>query len=138
MKYLLYLVVTLSTCATGIALSPIQFYWESIACGFGSSKSYRSSYFVKTSFAHEGYPTFDKATEVFNRRLNEAAKVIEVTPKVNKDGLTVGQRAVVLFHEPNTNDYYVSIIWTDGRGIHSISSSSFLHVVEFEKRHLDD
>jgi hypothetical protein len=143
MKYLRYPLLAFGTFIIGVVVSPIQFYLEGIGCGRVidggggfSVSSYRSSYFVDLSFAHAGYVSTEKANEVFNQRLGEAARVIEVGPKLNSNGLSVGRRAVTIVFEPELNQYYACVFWTDDRIIHSIYSTSFLHVVEFEKHNL--
>jgi hypothetical protein len=55
------------------------------------------------------------------------------TASYNKDN--IGQRAVAVFFDANTNQYYVEVFWTDDRLLASILSSSYLHVIEFEKQH---
>jgi hypothetical protein len=144
MKYLRYPLLGLVTFIIGVVVSPIHFYLEGIGCGRVidggggfSVSSYKSSYFVKLSFAHAGYVSTEKANEVFNQRLGEAANVIEVAPKLNKAGFRVGRRAVVIFFEPTPNQYYACVFWTDDRIIHSIYSTSILHVIEFEKHNLE-
>src|SRR5688500_16134698 len=143
MRYLRYLAIALFTFGLGVGISPIRFYSEAAACGRmidgggGFSVSlYRSNYFVKVIFAHEGYGSADKANDAFNRHLNDAVKIIEVTPKTSKQGVTIGRRAVAVFFEPAINQYYATVFWTEGRLLHSVTSSSFIHVIEFEKHEI--
>jgi hypothetical protein len=140
MKYLRYPLLTLVTFIIGVVVSPIHFYPQAIGCGrvtdgggAYSISSYKSSYFVNLSFAHAAYASTEKANEVFNQGLGEAARVIEVGPKLNSNGSPVGRRAVAIFFEPELNGYCASVFWTDGRDLHTIYSTSFLHAVEFEK-----
>lgn len=125
-------VIAIVTFTFGVAISPIHFYVESIACGLGSTTTYRSSYFIQVSFSHSNRLTTEKANEVFNHELHKALKVIEVTPKLNSQGVPVGQRAVALFFSPELNEYHAHVFWTDGAMFHSISSTSLLHVMQFE------
>jgi hypothetical protein len=97
-----------------------------------SITSFRSTYFVKLYFAHSAFVSTEKANQVFRQRLAEAVLVVDHTPKFNKD--TIGQRAVAVFFDTGTNQYYAGIFWTDGRFLHFISSSSYFHVIEFEKQ----
>lgn len=143
MKYLRWSPLALFTFVLGVAISPIHFYVDGIGCGRVidggggfSVTSYTSSYFVKLSFAHSGYASPGKVNDVFNHRLDEAVKVIEVTPKVSRKGTIIGRRAVAIFFEPEVNRYYAAVFWSDGRILHSIYSSSMLHTLEFEKHDL--
>jgi len=113
MKYVRRLGVTLLTFIIGVAVSPIQFYRGASIRGklfdgdgyFGSTV-YMSSYFIKLWFVHEQYDSPEKAGQVFNQRLSEAVKVIEVGPKINDEGHVVGRRTVALFFEPQVSRYY--------------------------------
>ena len=134
MRYLRGPIVALVAFTFGVAISPIHFFVESIACGLGSSTTtYRSSYLIQVSSSHLNCRSTEKANEVFNDKLHEALRVIEVTPKLNSHGVPVGQRAVALFFLPELNEYRARVFWTDGATFHSISSTSFLHVRQFEK-----
>ena len=140
MKYVRRLAIASLTFTLGVAVSPIRFYVEGMGCGKVidggggfSVTSYRSSYFVKLLVAYEGYVSPEKANEVFEEHLSSAAKVIEVGPKVNGEGVVVGRRSVALFFSPEASCYYAEILWTDGRFLHYIVSTSALHVKEFEK-----
>jgi hypothetical protein len=136
MKYARYLAVAIFTFAVGIGISPIRFYPESIACGRNnSSTAYRSSYFVQTSFGYVAYDSEQEASDAFNRRLKRAINVSDVKPKVNKEGVCIKQRAVALFFDQGNKQYYAAVFWRDGRILHSIHSSSFTHVMDFEKHY---
>ena len=143
MKYLRYPLVALLTFVVGVALSPIHFRLTGIGCGRlidGSGgfsiTSYRSSYFVDVDFAHAGYSSIEKANEVFDQRLHEAAQVVSVTSKLDKNGMLVGRRAELVVLEPESNKRSACILWTEGRIMHGIYSSSFSHVRDFEKQAL--
>ena len=141
MKYFRRLGIALLTFVLGVAVSPIRFDVEGMGCGkvidggggFGIT-SYSSSYFVKLLSASEQYVSPEKANAVFDQHLSEAVKVIEVGPKINRAGVVVGRRAMALFYVPETSTYYTDIFWTDGRIVDYISSTSTLHVKEFENQ----
>jgi len=140
MKYVRGLGFALLTFTLGVAVSPIRFYVEEMGCGKVidggggfSVTAYKSSYLVKLWRAHEEYISPEKANEVFKYRLSTAVKIIEVGPKVNGEGVVVGRRAVALFLSPEACFYYTEILWTDGRFLHYIFSTSALHAKEFEK-----
>jgi len=141
MKHVRRLSIALLTFIVGVAVAPIQFYGEASGRGklidgsgdYGISV-YTSSYFIKLLFAHESYVSPEKADQVFNQRLSEAVKVVEVGPKINRQGAVVGRRAVALFFSPEVSHNYTEIFWTDGHGLNYILSTSALHAEEFEKR----
>jgi hypothetical protein len=124
----------------GIVISPISFRTDLIACGrvpdggggFSVTR-YTSSYFVKLWFSHAGYPSAEKANEVFQSQVNEAVRVIERTPKLDKEGRKVGERAVAVFFSQENNEHYACVFWTDKTILHSVYSSSLMHVLDFEK-----
>ena len=140
MKYLRYLTAALLAFVVGVAISPIRFGVEGWGCGKVldggggfSVTSYRSSYFVPAAFAHETYVSADKANQVFAQRLKEMAKIAEVTAKTNEQGAIVGRRAVGMFFD-DQGVANATVFWTDGKMLHSISSTSWLHAVELERR----
>lgn len=137
MKYVRRLGITLLTFALGVAISPIRFDVEGMGCGRVidgggefSITSYTSSYFVKLLSAHEGYVSSEKANKVFDEHLSKAAKIIEVGPKINREGMVVGRRAMALFYSPELSCHYTETLWTDGRILHYIFSTSGIHVRE--------
>ena len=140
MKYVPRLGIALVTFTLGVAVSPIHFYVEGMGCGHVidggggfSFTSYKSSYFVKLLLAHEGYVSPEKANEVFDERLSTAVRIIEIGPKLNGEGMVIGRRAVALSFAPEDSCSYTEILWTDGRFLHYIVSTSALHAKEFEK-----
>jgi hypothetical protein len=140
MKYVRRLGFALLTFTLGVAVSPIRFYVEGMGCGKVidggggfSITSYQSSYFIKLLSVSEAYVSPEKANEVFDERLSTAVRIIELGPKVNREGRVVGRRAVALFFSPEASCHYTEILWTDGRFLHYIVSTSALHAKEFEK-----
>lgn len=123
------------TFIVGVVISPIRFEETGIFCGRHSGgKSYRSSYFVGLWSDATAYPSAQTADEAFQRNVNNAIEVIERTPKFDKEGRKVGERAVLIFL--NENGRQVAIVsWTETRFLHSIGSTSLMHVLEFEKNH---
>lgn len=135
MKYVVYVAIAIFTFAVGVGISPIRFYGESTACGpRGSSAAYRSSYFMQTSFSYIKYETEQEAKDAFNERLKKAVKVIDLSPKVNKRGVLIEQRAVGIFYNEGTENYYVQAFWRDEKTLYFISSRSYTHVKEFERQ----
>ncbi len=135
MKYFRYLALAIVTFVIGVAISPIRFSAEMIACGPRSSAtSYRSSYFVQTTKSHVTYDSDAEASDAFNEQLSEAITVYDTSPKVNSKGALIEQRAVALFHNQDRNEDYVVSFWRDERTLVAISSRSYIHVKEFEKQ----
>jgi hypothetical protein len=44
-----------------------------------------------------GYVSPEKANEVFEQELRTAVRVVDHKPKLNENGISVGQRAVAMF-----------------------------------------
>ena len=140
MKHLRRLFVALLAFVASVAITPIGFEIEGWGCGRVidggggfSSTAYSSSYCVRLSFAHFGYSSKEKANEVFDHHVREAVRVIETTTKRNAQGAVIGRRAVTISFNPELNQHFASVFWTDGRTLQSIDSPSLLHVLEFEK-----
>jgi len=135
MKHIRRFGVALVTFVVGVAVSPIHFYGESIACGWNSSgATYRSTYFIQVSNGYQGFDSAEAAEKAFDQRLSQAAEVIEVGPQVDRDGTVIGRRATILYCFPEESRYFTRIFWTHGRYLYSISSASAVHVREFEKQ----
>ena len=136
MRYLRlrYLAIAIFTFVVSVGISPIRFYPEMIACGpRGSSTSYRSSYFIQTSKSYTNFATEAAASDAFNQKLARALTVYDRSPKVNKEGVLIKQRAVYLLYHAGNDEYYVEIMWREGDTLHVIHSRSYTHVKEFEK-----
>ena len=140
MRFVRWLPIAFLTFVLGFAMSPIHFYVEGMGCGKVidggggfSTTSYTSSYFVKLVSVNAQYVSPEKANQIFAQRLTETEEIIEVGPKTDREGVVVGRRAMALFYSPELSCNYTEIFWTDGRFIHYISSTSALHVKEFEK-----
>jgi hypothetical protein len=140
MSYIGYPALALLTFVIGVAVSPIHFELLGWGCGRTydgggfTAYPYRSSYFIRVDFTRECYLSAETANHVFDERVKEAAKIVELTPNTNGDGVIVGKRTVAVDLDKN-NRPYTTIFWTNGRTLCSIDSSSWLHAIEFEKRH---
>jgi hypothetical protein len=123
------------TFVVGVGISPIRFYVESIACGRNnSSTSFRSSYFIQVSRSYITYDTEEEAINVFKKELSQALTVYDLSPKVNSQGVLIEQRAVYLIYHRGNDEYYVEVMWREGKTLQRIHSRSYTHVMEFEKR----
>ena len=135
MRYVLYVAIAIFTFGIGIGISPIRFYPEMIACGRNnSSTSFRSSYFMQTSKSYVTYDTEEEANDAFDAELSQALTVYDRSPQVNKDGMIVGPRVVYLTYHQVNDEYYVEIMWREGKTLHVIHSRSYTHVMDFEKQ----
>ena len=135
MKYISRLALAIFTFVIGVAISPIRFYPEAIACGpHNSYTSYRSSYFIQTSTSYVSYDSEQEASDAFNEGLEEAVELIEVKPRVNKEGVLIQQHAVGKFYNRGTDEYYFISFWREGRTVNRIGSRSYIHVKDFEKQ----
>jgi len=141
MKFIRRIGFALLTFVLGVAISPIRFDVDGMGCGkvadggggFGIT-SYSSSYFVKLWSVGSAYASPEKADAVFNQTLSQAVYIIELGPKINQKGVVVGRRAMIILYSPQLSKNYTEIIWTEGRFMHYIGSTSTMHVKEFEKQ----
>lgn len=143
-RVLLYISCTVLTFALGVAISPIRFKADLIACGYMSDgvsgysvTRFTSSYFVKLWHSSAGYPSAEGADAALQKRAGEAVRVIERAPKLDVEGRKVGERVVALFSSPEHNGQYACVFWTDETILHSLESPSLMHVLEFEKQRMD-
>jgi hypothetical protein len=141
MRYLRYPAVAILTFVIGVIISPIHYFGESFACGgiteegggFSGGECFRSSYFIQVCEGSAVYRSPERANQVFDEKLQEAERVVEVAPKLDEDGVVVGRRAVAVFRGSPDSGRYVTIFWTHGRVLNGISSSSWMHVKHFER-----
>jgi hypothetical protein len=129
----------------GVFISPIKFHLEGMGRGklwdgggYFGIQSYTSTYFIKLSFFSGQYPSPEKANEAFAETVMSAVKIIDLGHKYNRHGNKVGERAVAILLDPESNEQYASVFWTDGRILCSVDSSSLTHVLQFEKYRNDE
>jgi len=136
MKYVFRVAVAILTFAIGVTISPIRFHWESVACGMhGSTTTYRSSYFTLTTKSYTQFDSEAEASDAFKKKLSEAITIYDISPQVSKEGVLIDQHAVGLFYHQGNDDFYVVSFWKEGQGLHRITSRSYNHVKELEKRY---
>ena len=135
MKNCRYVALAVFTFAIGVAMSPIRFYPESIACGLGSTTGYRSSLLIQTSRSHLPYKSEAEARRAFDDELSQALTIYDRSPKMNKQGVLIEQRAVYLTYDPVNDEYCWEIMWLDGTTLNGIHSRSYTHVMEFERQY---
>ena len=138
-KLLQHIPFALMTFIMGVVISPIRFKETGIGCGRMpggggfSVTSYSSSYFVRLWSSSAGYSSAEKANEAFQTQAKDAIEVIEQTPKFDKAGQRVGERALAIFSNQEGDERIVCVFWTDKRLVCSICSPSLMHVLDFEK-----
>jgi hypothetical protein len=91
---------------------------------------------MQTTKSYISYDTEEEANNVFNAELSQALTVYDRSPKVNNKGMLIEQRAVYLIYHQGNDEYYVEIMWRDGKTLHFIHSRSYTHVIDFEKQSL--
>lgn len=108
--------------ALGVLISPIRFSLEAMGRGkmldgdgFFGIQSYTSTYFVKLSFSSVPYRSPEQANEVFTAIVKSAVRVVDRGPRYNRQGSKVGERAVAILLDPESNEQFASVFWTDGR-----------------------
>lgn len=131
--------------ALGLGMSPIGFRLDGMGHGkvldgdgFFGIQSYTSTYFIKLWFYQARYRSPEKANEVFTNFVTSAIRVVDRQPKYNRQGVKVGERAVAVLLNPETNEQFASVFWTDGPTLFSIDSSSMIHVLQFEQYRNDE
>jgi hypothetical protein len=80
------------------------------------------------------YNTFhdpSQAAEIFQKEIAESKQVLNRTKKLNAKQEIVGERAELLLGKPDGVSF--AVLWTDGRSVHEIQSSSLPHILTLEK-----
>jgi hypothetical protein len=132
----IHLLIALLTFSIGLTLTHylIFFEVEYYACGDrGGSVGYQSSDGVKVAKTGFGFDSSAEAAARLNALLSRADRIIEITPKLDKKGQHVGERIVGIFHPENSSERVAAVIWTEGKGLLCIESSSLRHVLKLER-----
>jgi hypothetical protein len=82
----------------------------------------------------ETYSSSDRSRKGFEDFLKQAERVIELGERRDKEDQVIGDRAVIELGGSHPPDRRFCVLWTDGRLIHVILSSSVRHVLAFEKQ----
>jgi hypothetical protein len=76
-----------------------------------------------------------QARKAFSERLNDASRVIERMPRVNRAGRKTGERAVAVFsyQDKGKEKQFAAILWTEDKVFHDVESVSLRHAQAFER-----
>jgi hypothetical protein len=73
------------------------------------------------------------ATDVFEKQVARAIKIVERGKKLDQAGKVVGERAQVTFLSKEPHESISAVLWTDGPKFHQIQSSSLPEILELER-----
>ena len=102
-----------------------------------SEQQFKSTDCIVVSVRTEYYESASLAQNEWQKRLKDAANVMERSPIQDATGQETGQRAVAMFAPDPSYEYQPQavVIWTKGPELHFIQAPSLRHVREFEKRY---
>ncbi len=83
----------------------------------------------------ETYPSPNRARAEMKRLLRHSALLVESNSALDGQGRRVGDRAVAEFGKAMPPTRRATVLWTDGRDVHILESSSLRYVLAFEKRY---
>ena len=103
------------------------------ACKPGWAQGYEASDGEKLSEWSYPYGSHANARSELNKRLRDALRVVERTPRLDRDG-NLGERVIGIF-PPNEqrSKEWVGILWTEGAALRGIYAPSIRHALEFEE-----
>jgi hypothetical protein len=127
--------------SSGASSSQQQEQLEKISAGNGkasdgtvlSFNSYRNAHGVQVSTTTGKFKSPRAAQREWSLSLKKAKKIIERRP-LSVAGSHAGQRAVALFHDPDTETEYFAVLWTNGPNYYWVSSASLPLALYVEKR----
>jgi hypothetical protein len=93
--------------------------------------NYRASDGASLTVSYNTFPDAAQAKAWFEKEVTRSTKVVERGPKKDGTGKVVGKRAQIVPAKPN--EKLVAIIWTDGRSLHEVQSTSLRDALEFER-----
>jgi hypothetical protein len=99
-----------------------------------STHVYKSSDGIVVSVIRENQDSASKAGKALQRKIKQANKILEESPKLDEKGQRIGKRVVAMFAPDDSLNKQASVIWTDGQQLYYIKSSSLKHALEFEKQ----
>jgi hypothetical protein len=122
--------------------SPQEEQLEKISAGKGRAShgtllafnSYRNAHGTQVSTTRGKFKSPKAAQREWSLSLKRAKRIVERRPLQSASGNHVGQRAVALFHDPNTETEYFAVLWTDGPEYYWISSASLPLALYIEER----
>lgn len=101
-----------------------------------SFQSYESSDGVEVLFLTRTLRSADRAQKELQRRIKTATSIIETGIKRDRNGEAVGERAVILFSDPNKTDKVrAAVWWTRKSDLLAIEAESIDHILAFERKY---
>lgn len=94
---------------------------------------YKASDGVTLEILYNNFADADLATQVFDKQLAAAAKIVSRGLKLNRVGKVVGERAQVVIPGNKPNETISAVLWTDGPQFREINAPSLADVLELEK-----
>ena len=95
--------------------------------------NFKASDDIELQVLYWGFDDAPRATEVFEKQIARAIKVVQRGKKLDKNGKVVGERAQVTFSSRGSQETFSAILWTDGPKFHQIQSISLPEILELEK-----
>jgi hypothetical protein len=100
------------------------------------SNSYKSSdgtMFLVRIYRHNSTAS---AKKELLRNIKAAVKILKREPKLNEDGRQIGERALLVAKQEESDILQTVVIWTDNSQVYFIESASLQQALEFEKWYL--
>jgi hypothetical protein len=88
---------------------------------------------VKVGTWSQRFDSPDEVVDELNKFSGRAAWIVERGPKLDAEGSVVAERLVAIVHSPSSGEQMAELVWTDGRRVCFISSTSLPHVLAFER-----
>jgi len=99
-----------------------------------SAEDYSSTDGVSVIMTVETYTSVSRAKEALRKRIREASRIVERSPKVDGDGTILGERVVLSFAPGIHHRAYATILWLEQEDLHEIESTSLRAALEFERQ----
>ena len=106
------------------------------ACG-GSYYSYITGYEapdgVMISESLAPFSSASRAKRELQKRLKDAASIIERGAKYDDNGREIGERVMALFNSKEEGKKVAILLWTEKDDMYEVESFSISHILEFEQ-----
>jgi len=99
-----------------------------------STQAFETEDGTRVSVFRENWDSPQRADEELEIRIKDSLEIIERGPRASERRGHRGERVVARFTKNSASEPGITILWTDGQQLFSISSSSLTVALEFEKR----